>query len=193
MSKIATRFRDVVLPQGDHDAALATLRREIAAEQAAEDATGGRFSSKSKAAAKAVAFDKLAAKAEAEAVTVRVYALSYDEFDPLEDLHPPRDGDAVDKRVGYDRKTFPHAVLKASLVDPEAVEGDTPEGRFRDLLAKGDAAFADLGRLSRLHYARLENEAWDVNVGDDSLPKFSAVSLLKAARGPDSKPQPDSE
>lgn len=193
MPKIATRFRVVTLPQGDHDAALAALRREIASEQAAEDAVGGRFGSKSKAAAKAVAFDKLAAKAEADAAKVTVYALAFDEFDSLEELHPPRDGDKVDARAGYDRKTFPRALLKVSLVDPETVEGETAEDRFKDLVTKGDAAFAELGRLSRLHYARLENEAWDVNVGDDSLPKFSAVSLLKAARDPDSKQQPDSE
>lgn len=187
MPKIATRFRVVTLPQGDHDAALAALRHDIAAEQAAEEAAGGRFGTKSKAAAKAIAYDKLAKQAEADAVKVTVYALAYDEFGPLQDLHGPRDGDKADVRLGYNRRAFPLALLKASLVDPEAVEGETSDARFKDLVAKGEVAFTGLGRLSQLHYARLEGEAWDVNTGDDSLPKFSAVSVLKAARGPDSK------
>lgn len=187
MTKIATRFRVITLPQGDQEAALSTLRAEIVSEQANEDAGTGRFGGKSKAAAKAVEYDKLAEKAEADAVKVTVYALAYDEFGPLQDRHPPRKDDALDARVGYDRKEFPHALLKVSLVEPETAKD------VDDLIARGDAAFAELGRLSHLHYARLEGGAWDVNVGDDSLPKFSAVSLLKQARDRASKPQRDSE
>lgn len=187
MPKIARRFRIVTLPQGDQEAALASLRQEIVAAQGIEDATGARFGGKSAAAAKAVEFDKLKAKAEKDAVAVKVYALAYDEFGPLQDAHPPRDGDDTDKRVGYNRKTFPHALLKCSLVEPDAAAD------LDELVAKGDAAFAELGRPTQTQYTRLEQAAWDVNVGDDSLPLFSAVSLLREARGPDSKQRLDSE
>lgn len=187
MPKIAHRFRVVTLPQGDQEAALAALRQEIVAAQGIEDATGARFGGKSTAAAKAVEFDKLKAKAEKDAVEVKVYALAYDEFGPLQDAHPPRDGDELDKRAGYNRDTFPHALLKASMVEPNTADD------LADLIVKGDAAFADLGRPSHNQYVRLEQAAWNVNVGDDSLPPFSAVSLLKGAKERDSKPQPDSE
>lgn len=193
MTKIARRFRVVTLPQGDQESALALLREEIVAAQALEDSAGGRFGAKSVASAKAVEFDKLKAKAEKDAVKVTVFALAYDEFGPLQDAHGPREGDAVDKRAGYNRKTFPHALLKASLVEPDAAVGETDEERFADLLAKGDALFAELGRPTQVQYARLEAAAWDVNVGDDSLPSYSAVSLLKEAKERGSKQQPDSE
>jgi hypothetical protein len=187
MPKIARRYRVVTLPQGDQESELAALRQEILAAQVAEDAAGGRFGAKSTANAKAVEFDKLSAKAEKDAIRVTVHALAYDEFGPLQDDHPPRDDDAIDKRVGYNRKTFPHALLKASLVEPDAAAD------YDDLLVKGDEAFAELGRPTQVQYARLEAAAWDVNVGDDSLPKFSAVSLLKEAKERGSKQQPDSE
>lgn len=187
MPKIARRFRVVTLPQGDQESKLAELRQEIVAAQAAEESGGGRFANKSVANAKAVEFDKLNAKAEKDAVRVTVYALAYDEFGPLQDLHPPRDDDATDKRVGYNRKTFPHALLKASLVEPDVATD------FEDLLVKGDEAFAELGRPTQVQYGRLEAAAWDVNVGDDSLPSYSAVSLLKEAKERGSKQQSESE
>jgi hypothetical protein len=187
MPKIARRFRVVTLPQGDQESKLAELRQEIVAAQAAEEAVSGRFAGKSVANAKAVEFDKLKAQAEKDAVKVTVYALAYDEFGPLQDRHGPRDGDDVDKRVGYNRKTFPHALLKVSLVEPDAADD------LDDLIAKGDAAFAELGRPTQVQYGRLEAAAWDVNVGDDSLPSYSAVSLLKEAKERGSKQPSESE
>jgi hypothetical protein len=194
MTKPTRRYRDVVLPRGDQDAALAALRKEIADLQATENLTPRRASSKSKAAAKALEFDMLNAQAAKDATVVRVNELAYDEFGPLQDLHEPREGDELDKRVGYNRDTFSDALMKAALVEQDTAEGSTPEERLADLVAKGDAAFAALKpRPSRLHYARLESAAWEVNVGDDSLPKFSAVSVLKAASERVSKLQLDSE
>lgn len=187
MPKISRRYRVVDLPLADQEAALEALRQEIISTQATEDATGMRFGGKSAAVAKAVEYDKLKAKAERDSIKVTLYALAYDEFGPLQDLHEPREGDALDKRAGYNRHTFPHALLKASMVEPD-VSTD-----LDDLIARGDAEFAELGRPTNVQYLRLERAAWEVNVGDDSLPKFSAESLLKQAKERDSKQQLDSE
>lgn len=193
MPKINRRFRVVPLPQGDQVAALEGLKADLMAATASAGEGSDRYGARSPVASTARAFDKLKAKAEADAVKVTVYALAYDEFGPLQEAHPPRDDDAKDKRAGYDRQTFPLALLKVSLVEPGAAVGDTPEDRLADLVAKGDAAFAELGSLSFLHYTKLNDAAWEVNVGDDSLPPYSAESLVKQARDRDSKQPPDSE
>jgi hypothetical protein len=193
MPKISRRYRVVTIPLAEDDAKLAELRAEVVAQQGIEDAVAGRFSTKSKAAAKALEYDKFKAQAEKNALKITVYALAYDEFGPFQDRHAPRDEDDVDKRVGYNRETFPHALLKACLVEPDTAEGETLEDRLDDLVAKGDREFAELGRPSPMQYKRLEEAAWEVNVGDDSLPKFSAVSLLKEAKERGSKQQHDSE
>lgn len=187
MTKIARRSRVVTLPQGDDAAALKALREEIVAAHAAEGASGSRLGSKSAVVAKAREFDKRKAKAEAAAAKVTVYEIAYSDYGPLQELHPPREDDAIDKRVGYNRKTFPQALLKVSLVEPDTAKD------LDDLIAKGDAAFAELGGLSQMHYTKLMNEAWDVHTGDDSIPFYSAESLVKQLRDPDSAEQPDSE
>lgn len=192
MPKITRRFRVVTLPQGDHDATLASLKSDIVVAETAEG-LGIRFGEKSAVAATVRAYNKAKVAAEADAVKVTVYALAYNEFGPLQDLHGPREGDPLDRAAGYNRKSFPHALTKASMVEPGSAVGDTEEDRLADLIGKGDAAFAELGSLSHVHYSKLLNEAWDVNVGDDSLPPYSGESLLKAVRDRDSKRQPDSE
>lgn len=194
MTEPSRRYRDIVLIRGDQEAILAAMQKEIAALQATENAGGRRQSSRSKAAAKALEFDKLNAQFAKDAPVARVNELAYDEFGPLQDLHAPRKGDEIDKAVGYNRATFRHALLKASLVEQDTAVGDTPEDLLKDLIAKGDAAWSALKpKPGRLQYARLESAAWTVNVEDDALPLFSAVSLLKAANERGSKDQPDSE
>jgi hypothetical protein len=193
MPKIARRFRVVPLPQGDQVAALEDSKSNLMAAVATAGEGGDRYGARSPVTANAREFDKVKKKAEADAVKVTVWALAYNEFGPLQDAHPPRDGDAGDKRAGYDRKSFPLALLKASLVEPDTAEGETDDERLADLLAKGEKAFEELGSLSYVHYSKLNDAAWEVNVGDDSLPPYSAESLVKQARERDSKPQRDSE
>lgn len=187
------RFRVVTLPRPDQDSELAVLRQQISAAQASENASVRRQGSKSKAAALALEFDKLNAQADKDARKVTINELAYDEFGPLQEMHPPRSDDELDKLYGYNRDTFPLALIKASMVEQDAAEGDTPDEMLADLVAKGEAAFKELGRPGRLQYSRLETAAFEVNVGDDSLPKFSAVSLLKEAKERASRQQPDSE
>jgi hypothetical protein len=194
MTNAPRRFRVVTLPRPEDDSELAAMRREIASLQAAENSAVRRQSTKSKAAAKALEFDKRVAQAEKDAREVTVNELAYDEFGPLQDLHPPRKGNDMDEQFGYNRDTFPLALIKASMVEQDAAQGATPEELLADLIAKGDAAWADLGgKPGRLQYARLESAAFEVNVGDDSLPKFSAVSLLEQAKKRASEQLLDSE
>jgi len=188
MPKISHRRSAIVeLAQGDDVAALKALREEMAEINALEVASGTRFGGKSGVPAKAREFDKLKAKAKADAAKVAVYEIAYSDYGPLQDLHPPRDDDATDKRVGYNRKTFPAALMKVSLVEPDTATD------LDDLIAKGEAAFAELGGLSQMHYTKLMNEAWEVHMGDDKIPFYSAESLVKQLRDPDSAQRPDSQ
>ena len=172
MTKIERRRATVTLNQGNFESELAALLDQAMAAQRAEE-TGAtrRAGTKSKAIALAKQYDALLAEAEASAVTVDIYELSNTDWQVLADFHPPREGDAGDKQRGVNMKTFPGALLRRAL----------PEGQV------------DIDELSRLHYVKLETAAWNLHNGDDALPKFSLVSLLKRQRDPDSKQPSDSE
>ncbi len=197
-TKIERRRATVTLYQGDVEQQLADLRNQALAAERVESAGQRRHGTKSESIALAKAHDDLLAGAEESAVKLTVWAISYLEWGPLADDHPPRQDVAVkdqgvaaesfpdDKQRGVNMKTFPPALLRASLVEP-GVATD-----LADLLAKGEVVLSGLD-LSRVHYVKLERAAWNVNVGDDALPKFSLVSLLKQQRDLDSKQRNDSE
>lgn len=190
MSKITRRRATVTLFQGNYEQELADLfESTMNAERLETIASNKRASTKSKANAMAIKYDKLLAEANATSVKVPVWALSNTTWMPLADEHPPREGEADDKQRGLNMKTFPPVLLCVSLVDPEV----EPNIGIGELKVKGEIAFAELGDLSRLHYVKLERAAWNVNVGDEDIPKFSLVSLLRAQRDPDSKHPNDSE
>lgn len=186
MPKTSRRSAVVVLPRGDDLDALKRLREEVVAAHAEEEAMGGRFGARSKPVAKAKEFDKAKAKAEADADRVTVHEIAYSDYGPLQELHPPREEDAIDKRAGYNRKSFPAALMKVSLVEPDSATD------LEDLIAKGDAAFSELGALSNVSYTKLLNAAWEIHTEDTEIPFYSAESLVRQLRDPDSKPQPDS-
>lgn len=189
MTPLERRRATVTLYPGNFDHELTALMDKAMAAQRAEEtsAAGQRMGTKSEAIRLAKEYDALLATAEDSGVEVTVYAISYLEWGPLADEHPPRDNDPRDTQFGVNMKTFPQALLSVSLVPP----GEAHD--FAGLKTKGESALAELGDISRVHYAKLETAAWNVNVGDDVLPKYSLVSLLKQQRGPDSKPQNDSE
>lgn len=208
MTKIERRRRVVPLHQGNYEAELAALMDATMAAQRADaakpvEAGPQRAGQKAKAEPEWVElarqYDALLNEAEETAVEITVWAIAHDEWSQLADEHPARDdvpedkenGVAAktfedDKRRGVNTKTFPPLLLRAALVDPK--DADTLEER----IAKGDQILADLN-LSRIHYVKLETAAWNVNVGDDALPKFSLVSLLNQGSGDGSKPPNDSE
>lgn len=213
MSKIERRRRVVSLHHGNYEAELAALLDKTMAAQRAEASDGaagaprraGQRSDQKESVALASRYDALLTEAEESAVKVPVWAITHDEWSQLADEHPPRDdlpedkenGVAArvfqdDKDRGVNAKTFPPQLLRAALVDPSVhVDGDTSEERLTNRIAMGDKILADLG-LSRIHYVKLETAAWNVNVGDDALPKFSLVLFLKQGSEDDSKQPSDS-
>lgn len=188
MSKIERRRTVVTLYQGDLEAQLADLLDKAMAAERAEALTVRRMAQKSEAMELARQHDELLATAEEAAVKVTIWAITNTQWSLLANEHPPREDDAEDKRRGVNMETFPEALLHASLVSPEDSGGLGLEA----LLTKGADALAAIGDISRVQYVKLERAAWNVNVGDDALPKYSLVSLLREQRDPDSKPQPDS-
>lgn len=180
-------FTTVAIPAPGYAKRIADLWQEFLELAEAETAAGGRFGTKSKAAAKALEHDALVEEAAAASPEVKVWQVSYLEWGQLADRHPPREDDAIDRRRGIDGKTFPKALLKIALVEPGAAED------FDDWLAKGEEALDALGAISQPKYVELETAAWNLSAGDESLPKESAVSLLKRLKDQGSAPQPDSE
>lgn len=170
--KIERRTATVTLNFGNYKAELADLQERMLAEFRKEEAAGPRRAgSKSKAAEMAREYDAKLAEGEAAGTTVTLHEISNVEWQELTDAHPPRDGDDRDKRAGWNTKTLPLALLKASL-------GET------DL---------DLDALSPAHMTKLKDAAWNLHNADDALPKESMVSLLKQYREAASKLERDSE
>lgn len=176
----------VLLYNGSHETELTDLLEQAMSAQADEEAEPERFGTKSKAIEIAKKYDALLAVAGQDATRVTLWQVSYLEWGPLSDLHPPREGDAQDRQHGLNRRTFPKDLLKISLVEPgESKDLDT-------LLTEGEKALSSLGALSQPQYVRLESAAWSLSTGDDQIPKASLVSLLKQRKDLDSKPQQDS-
>ncbi len=181
--------------------AMAARRAEVAEEAEAAEAAGPPLRAGQRAASKrpkkslqiALQHDELLTESEQTAVKVPVWAIGHDEWSQLADDHPPREDIPEDKEAGVaaktfpdDRlrgvnaKTFPPELLKVALVEPaidEATGLYLQRPPLDELLAEGAKILRELS-LSRIHYVKLETEAWNVNVGDDSYPKFSLVSLL---------------
>ena len=171
MTKIERRRTVVTLYQGNVQQDLADLYDEFTTA-VRDEATGGqrRASTKSKAAAKATEYDKMLAEAEATAAKVVLLEIPQSEYQPIADEHPPREGNSDDAKRGVNMKTFPGALLRASIADREL----------------------DLDALSPMHFNKLGTAAWNLHNADDAFPKSSLVLLLKQAREPDSKPPSDS-
>lgn len=171
MTKIERRKTSVKLYPGNYASKLEALLEQLNAAVIAEESAPKRAGTRSKAVALAREHDALLAEAEDAAVAVEVHEISNIAWQQLADQHPPVDGNERDQQAGMNMKTFPPALLRASIGDPSL----------------------DLDELSRAHFVKLENAAWNLHNGDDALGKFSAVSLLKQARDPDSKLHNDSE
>jgi hypothetical protein len=207
MPKIERRRAVVELYQGHYEAEIQRLMNEAMAAARMEEIGGTRrMSTKSKANALAAEHDKLVEEAEESSVKVTLWALSYREWDELKVDHPPRPDvpavlDAEGKEVkpletftadqlhGVNTETLPPVLLRAALADPEANHGKTMAER----IAAGQAVLDDLGDISQLQYRRLENAAWTVHAGDDSLPKYSLQSLIAQERELGSESPDDKE
>lgn len=187
MPKIERRHTVVTLYQGGYEHQLQQLEAEAITAQT-NDEMVKRQGSKSTAAKLAKKYDDLRREAEETAVTVTVWALSHREWSQLADQHPKRNEDSADQRLGFNTATLPDALIAPCLVEPEGASS------LSDRVAKGQAVLDDLGDLSHVHHLKLQAAAWEVNTGDDDLPKYSLASLLqKRSRELGSEQQPDGE
>jgi hypothetical protein len=57
-------------------------------------------------------------------VVLRLRALSHRDYAKLEAAHKPRTGEDGDQRTGFNMETFPEALIRACVVDPE-LDDDT--------------------------------------------------------------------
>jgi hypothetical protein len=191
MTKIERRKIVVSLLPGNFEQDLADLAQEaIAAAEFEQQGGPKRAGQRSKAIDLAKKHDQMKAESDAVAVKVPVWALGYAELPALRETHLPREGvDEDDKPKfpldqvhGVNMQTFPHALLCASLVDPD--------NKHEDIAAKVAAGAGILDEdldPSALHYKKLETGAWNVNMGGENLPKVSLVSLLMEASESESR------
>lgn len=188
MAATDRRRTTVTLYPGNFEAELTDLMNRAMEAQRIEATAPKRMGTVSEAMKLAKQYDDKLTKASAAGTVVTLWAISYTEFGPLQDEHPPREGEVNDQQYAANMKTFPGAILRASLVTP----GESTS--LDDLKIRGDAALKALGDLTQVQYVKLETAAWNVNVGDDELPKgFSLASLLQQQRDPDSSQPSDSE
>jgi hypothetical protein len=193
MPKIERRRTTVTLYLPEYEERIATLRDEYGKAVLDEETGPKRQGTRSKAAALAKEHDALDAEAEQAAIKVPLWAISYLDWNPIADEHPPRKDEELDKQYGVNMLTFPATLLRASLVPSEDLPTRKPGEDIDTLLKRGQELLDDLGDISRVQYVRLETGAWNVNAGDDALPKLSLVSLHKQRTGHGSKQPNDSE
>lgn len=173
--KISRRSRTVKLYQGEYEPRIDELSRALVEAVDGEQERGKRFGEKSSAMQLAREHDALVAEADKTAVPVTVWAIGFRDFGRLMDMHEPRPDNEADQRFEVNMRTFPDALAEASLADPEVDYGEDVGLRCRN----GRKKLEELGDISRVHYVKVREAAWDVNVSSDELPKFSAVSRLR--------------
>jgi hypothetical protein len=173
MTKIEAGHTTVTLYPRNFQSELADLMERMLTEFRKEESgeTPRRAGTKSKANALAREYDAKLSEGEAAAIKVDLREISNMEWQELTDDHPPREGNKRDERLGFNLKTFPNALMRASVVSTDL----------------------ELETLGRVHGSKLEDAAWNLHNGDDALGKESMVSLLKQYREGGSKQQPDSE
>jgi len=65
-------------------------------------------------------------------VRVVIKGLTRGEFRRLLTAHPPRDGDDLDGRLGYNSDTFGDALISASIVRTESLDGETVDNEWAE-------------------------------------------------------------
>ncbi len=185
MPKIERRHITVPLYSGTVVSRLAELTEQVEKAEREEKSTR-RLGTTSNALELAQEHDRLRAEADENAVQVTLWAIVRRDWARLADDHPPREGERQDGLYGVNMKTFPDALVPLSLLQPG--EGEDYDSRVK-LAAERVEEFDDLSQVQRM---KLVHASWEVNVGDDALPKSSLVSQLQERRERASKPQPAS-
>lgn len=147
----------------DYNAAVTALD---AAEKA--HATDGSLDGSDKAAAAALV-DELRDQMLDASVRFTVRALPRRRWTALLGEHPPREGDEMDARTGFNRDTFYDALVRECVVEPQLSDEQW------DTL---DAA------LSTAQFAALKTTAMVINSADVDVPFLLAASRAPTSTGP---------
>lgn len=187
---ISRPSRVVKLYQGEYEARVTEAAERLTKAIEDEQKAGKRFGEKSLSMRVAQEYDDLIAEAEKAAVEVTVHAVGFRHFGALMDQHPPREDNKGDERFDVNMKTFPDELAEMSLADPSTEFGeDDVDAVVKLMRMVGRKRLKELGDISRVHYVKIRDAAWDVNVSSDELPKFSAVSRLRELSETRSKSQ----
>lgn len=111
--------------------------------------------------------DALVKSVESDATRVVLRELDQRAFQRLNDEHPPRQNNRGDQQAGWNRETFPGALIRACMVSPEVTDEQYAE--FVEKCPPG-------------RWGHLFEQALEVTLGEVTLPKSSAVSTLRALR-----------
>lgn len=177
--------------RGDLVAQLEDLERQ------AELATKGRKAASKEDAGPAAIVAQIEALQEQMRESTEVFrlvALPPRQYRKLRAAHPPRRDDAGelddhDLRLGFNRDTFPHALIEASTTSPE-LTGE----QWLELLGHSEAAAAALeaegrdaeivdSKLTYSQFMELANAAWRLNEGDVDIPFSRAALLMNRSSG----------
>lgn len=122
--------------------------------------TDGRLVGNAQARELAERIEALRAEMADSTVALRLRAMPHREWAKLAAAHKPREGEDVDQALGINMETFPAALIRASIVDPE-LDHDT-----WDTLAD---------TLTFEQWDTLTTAAWNLNRREVSVP-FSATA-----------------
>lgn len=172
---VAPRTARVPLLPGDFEERIRDLAARI--DQVAAEAKSDK---RKRAAAMKLAqeLDRLKDTPELEGgLVLELREVPQRREDQILDEHPARKGNTKDMVAGYNTDTFPGALLRATLV---AVHRD---GQAHEV---SDTQFAEwLASVSPANWEKAWNATRHVQHGEVSVPKSSAVSVLRASLADD--------
>lgn len=176
--RISRRSERIIFYQGDDEAAIAAADRDIEdlrarlrqAREDKKDAVPRLMTERDPVAdltgeldAAIVRHDDLVAQAKRNAVVVTVVALGRKQWRALTDVHPPREGNEGDQRLGFNEETLGEELVPLSIGSP-TFGGDAEREEFLD-------------SLSSAQYERLYLAAYACNRGVSAAPKAIRGSL----------------
>lgn len=157
----------VELFSGDFEPRMQELQRKMAEAAERESATKRFGAPKSEAMQLAQEYDALLEQARAEGVVRLLLRAAGRRWRQLKDEHPPRKDNDEDEVAGINRASFFEPAVKLCIVNPEFTDEQYDE-------------FVE--NLSSASWHRVSMAAWTVNEGEVTIPKSSAVSLLRQMR-----------
>lgn len=162
------RRATVPLYPGDMEERLAEFDRRLEEAYAVESDSGNsRASSVSDTDRIAAEKDAYVEQVASDAPKVVLEGISERTVQRLRDDHPPRKGNDLDERAGYNREEFASALVRACLVEPEVTDE-----QWEEFVEEASA-----GRMQTLF-----EHATEVTGEEVDLPKSSAVTALTRLR-----------